>query len=436
MRKSFTQIFILFCFIFSLSFTYTNQIYASEWPQAPSIEAKTAIVIDADTGAILYSKDPHKVMYPASTTKILTALLACELSSLDESITMSESSINSLPWDASILGVKVGETLTMKDALYGLMLRSGNEIANAIAEHISGSVSNFSVLMNERAKTAGALNTNFNNPHGLYEDIHTTTAYDLAIITKDAIKNATFSEIWGTVSYDMAATNMANAYTIWNRHSMLVSSRAEYYKYALGGKTGYEELAGRVLVTHAKKNDLNLICVVMNTEFPYPDSELLMEYVFNNFKRVNIANEETRFTFTNTNFFYQLDNILGKKTSSIKADSTASIVIPSKVKLSDIDYSIEFVDDTKDNAIAYLSYKNNNDFLGGTKLFVTYESNTSNTDDTKDDVFTEDSSNYLNIDLNTLLMILTLLTFLFFMFLLIRVRRLRKKQKRKRRSYR
>ncbi len=273
----------------------TEIIYT--YPAPPNIVSAGAILMDADTGAILYEKDAYSQYYPASITKIMTCLLAIENLSLDQTITFESKIFEELPWDAALLGVKRGESLTVRDCLYGLMLRSGNEVAVALAIEIAGSEEAFGEMMTARAKEMGAKDTVFTNASGLHQDTHHTTPYDMAIIAREAIKNATFAEVWGTPYYTMPATDMSEAYNITNRHKMLTDITVEYYEYAKGGKTGYEDLAKRTLVTHAQKDGMSLICVIMLDEEGnyYKETEELMNYGFTNFKKVRVVDEENRF---------------------------------------------------------------------------------------------------------------------------------------------
>lgn len=325
-----------------------------EYPKGPSVTAGAAILMDADTGAILYEKDAYGVYYPASITKIMTCLLAIENLSLDQKITYTEDVFAQLPWDAALLGVERGEELTVKDCLYGLMLRSGNEVAVALAKEVSGSEEEFAVMMTERAKKAGALNTVFTNASGLYQDTHYTTAYDMAVITKEAIKNGVFCEVWGAESYTMSATNMNEAYDITNRHNMLVSTRSEYYKYAQGGKTGYEDLAKRTLVTHAKKDDMSLICVVLfdETAEAYIDTENILDYGFTNFRKARVIDEENR--FGNNGF--------------VGVAESAYITVPNDFLVSNLEYEVIYNEDNSNGNIANIKYSYDGHYLGSTVL--------------------------------------------------------------------
>jgi D-alanyl-D-alanine carboxypeptidase len=179
----------------------------NSWPQGPNVYAEAAIVMDASTGLILYEKNMNGAYYPASITKILSSLIIIENSSPGEVVTFSRDAVFNVELDSTRIGIDVGEQLTIQQCLYGILLESANEVTYAAAEHVAGSISAFSDMMNEKAKSLGALNSNFVNPHGLPDDNHYTTAYDMALITREAMKNETFRKITGTRTYQIPPTN-------------------------------------------------------------------------------------------------------------------------------------------------------------------------------------------------------------------------------------
>ena len=174
-----------------------------KWPTGPAVYAQSAIVMEADTGMILYAKDMEQKNYPASITKIMTALLALENCELNEEIEFSYHATHSIEYGSSSIARTEGEILTVEETLYGLMLSSANECANALAEHIAGSNEDFALLMNEKAKELGCVNTHFSNPSGLHDENHYTCAYDMALITKAALENEDFRRISGTDYYTL-----------------------------------------------------------------------------------------------------------------------------------------------------------------------------------------------------------------------------------------
>ncbi|MGI6114171.1 MAG: D-alanyl-D-alanine carboxypeptidase family protein [Mahellales bacterium] len=261
----------------------------------PVITDGAAILMDMKHGNILFEKDAHKRLYPASTTKILTAIIALERGNLADRVTATSSPVTQVGRGTSIIWLNEGEVLTLEQLLYGLMLPSGNDAAVAIAEHISGSIDEFVRLMNEKAKEIGAINSNFANPHGLHDDNHYTTAYDMAIIARYAMLNLPkFKEIVGTSYYSLPPTNKQEEERKWhNSNKMLHQSSKYYYEYATGIKTGYTSQAGNALVSSANKDGFELLAVVLNNKQHtiYPNTRALFEYGFFNYIEVNLIDK-------------------------------------------------------------------------------------------------------------------------------------------------
>lgn len=259
-------------------------IYAKE--AAPTVSADSAVLMDATTGTILFSKNMDDAYPPASTTKIMTALLTLENSKLDDIVTVGK---NPPYVDGSKIGLFQGEEISVKNLLYGMLLLSGNDCAEALAEHISGTASDFAELMNKRAKELGALDTNFVNPSGLYNENHKTSAKDLALIMQELIKHQEFREISSTFSYKIPPTNkhpeginLANENKLINKNSMY------YYEGADAGKTGYTVQSLHSYVATAVRNGQRLILALVhdkNKKF-FEDSKTLFNYGFNNFELV------------------------------------------------------------------------------------------------------------------------------------------------------
>lgn len=260
-----------------------NDYIVEECPvSAPDIVAEAAIIYDMDTGEVLYEKNADAKMYPASVTKIMTTMLACESGRLDEMIIFSER-CRQVPYDSSIYGVRVGESVTLRDSLYMLMLVSGNDVGVGIAEHLAANEAEFAALMTKRAKALGAKNTNFANSHGYHDENHYTTARDMMLITLKALENEDFVKVWQAAEYTVPKTNKVSyARKIEHTHRMLRKDSEQYYSYALGGKTGFHDDAGRCCVTTAKKDGRTLLCVTMksNKTNQYSDGEKLFEYCF------------------------------------------------------------------------------------------------------------------------------------------------------------
>lgn len=258
-----------------------NQTTESANAAQPEIQSEGAVLLDAATGTLLYSKNGETKYYPASITKLMTALLAAEKCSMSDTVTFSKSATTNLESGAVTLGLVEGDKLTVEQSLYGLMLKSANEVANGLAEHVSGSVGAFSALMNARAKELGCTNTNFVNPNGLNNAGHYTTPHDMALIARAAFQNDTVRKVTSTLTYQIPATKNASARTVSMGHKMLYSGDSRYYPGVIGGKTGYTSLAGNTLVTCAEKNGVRLIAVVMKSRSThYADTKALLDFGF------------------------------------------------------------------------------------------------------------------------------------------------------------
>lgn len=248
----------------------------------PEIAAQGAIIIDANTGQVLFEKNGYTQYYPASITKVMTALVVLEYCNLDEVVTFSKTATTNLESGSVSLGIVEGDKLTVEQALYGFILKSANEIGNGLAEHVAGTNVAFAELMNAKAKELGCLNTNFVNPHGLNDSNHKTTPYDMALILSAAMENETFCEINNTFNYQFPATKEYAARTISITHKMLdPDNTSYYYPGIIAGKTGYTSLAGNTLVTGVERDGIRLAAVVMKSSSThYTDTKALLDYGF------------------------------------------------------------------------------------------------------------------------------------------------------------
>ena len=236
--------------------------------------AQSAGVFSVEDEVVTYAQNIYQRMYPASTTKILTAYIALKYGNLDDVITVSNEAITSLMSGSSICGLKPGDSLTLDQALYGLMLCSGNDAANAIAEHISGSVEKFAELMNQEAAALGASQSHFVNAHGLPDENHYTTVRDMAIIAREAMKNDTFRKIVATS--DWKAQREESTYLTFHNKNKAISQ----FEGGNGIKIGYTKSSGRTLVASAQRGDRSMIAVVMSAPDWFNDAYRLMEYGF------------------------------------------------------------------------------------------------------------------------------------------------------------
>lgn len=255
---------------------------SAEAANAPEIASEGAVLYNATSGEFLYEKNANHQYYPASITKFMTALLVLENASQDDTVVFSSAATENLESGAVNLEVAKGDRIKVRDCLYGLMLKSANEVANGLAEHVSGSVPSFAKKMNRRAQELGCTNTNFVNPSGLNNAKHLSTPHDMALIAKACFDRADFRAIDRTVSYHFPATQKRpNGTDIVMGHRMISSGNADYYPGILGGKTGYTSAAGNTLVTCAERNGVRLIVVVMKShKTQYSDTRALLDYGF------------------------------------------------------------------------------------------------------------------------------------------------------------
>ncbi len=252
------------------------------------VSAESAILMDQETGRVLYEKNADNSTLIASITKILTAIIAIESGKLDEYVKISDNAIST---EGSSIYLKKDDKITLEDLVYGLMLRSGNDAAVAISEHVGSSQEGFAYLMNEKARWIGMTNSHFDNPHGLDSDTHFSTAYDMALLTKYAMENAVFREISGTSSYQSSARDYA-----WINKNKLLT---QLYEYSNGGKTGYTRAAGRTLVSTAEKNGQTLIVVTLNAPSDWQDHINLFEWGFEKFPLRKLQDKSTMTLQTN-----------------------------------------------------------------------------------------------------------------------------------------
>ncbi len=328
--------------IISFMLIYNTSLADTAWPNnVASIESNSAILIDADSKTLLYGKNIHEKAYPASITKILTALVILENCKLDEKITFSHTAVYNVEKGSSSAGYDEGDTLSVNDALHAMLLKSANEVANALAEHCSGSIEAFAKLMNKKAKELGAIESNFTNPSGLNDENHYTTAYDFALISAAAFKNQTLKEI-AQKSYYKLPPSKANpdGFMVFVHHAMLRKNSSNYYPYAIAGKTGYTSVAGNTLVTYASNSKLNLVCVVLGSKQKhYTDTRALLEFGFSNFKKVTPSDDDIPYlqTIKNLNIVNNKDNM----TNLIKK-SDDSITLPNFANINDTKSNISY----------------------------------------------------------------------------------------------
>lgn len=270
----------------------TNEI--ENWPTGPDILSNTGILMDADSGEILYDKGMNEARYPASITKIMTVMIALEHSSPEEEVTFTETGLVDM-WEGSNISMIAGETLTMEQCVNAIMIRSANEVANQVAEYIGGSVENFAEMMNQKAKDLGCTNTQFRNASGMPNEEHYTTAHDMALIFREALKNEDFRKIITTLYYSIPETEISGfERTMTPHHRLVLPDSPHFYEGCIGGKTGMTDASKNTLVTGVERNGTTYIAVVMRAESEQvaEDSIALFNYGFDNFEKLTIYGKE------------------------------------------------------------------------------------------------------------------------------------------------
>lgn len=349
---------------FMTPFTAKADVY---WPDGSNVNTPCVMVMEVNSGAVLYEKNADEVNYPASITKIMTTMLALEYCEMDEIVTFSDDAINLNQGDTSHIARDYGEQMTMEQCLYAVMLESANECAYAVAEHVGqklgGDYQTFIDLMNEKAKELGCTNTHFNNSNGLPDPDHWTSAHDMALIAAEAYQNETFQIIIGSRSYQIPPTNKHADITPLNNHHAMISyykTNKYLYEYCTGGKTGFTQAAGSTLVTFAEKDGLSLVCVVMrtNTTDQYLDTTNLFEYCFQNFQAFSVAENTGTGEEESEN-----KGIMNNHESYVDLNKEAYVVLPVTADFADVEMVLESTNLTG-NKIAQLQFTYGDHMVG------------------------------------------------------------------------
>ena len=344
----------------------SNEI--DNWPAGPQIGAQAAILMDANTGVILYSKNIHERLYPASTTKIMTALLAMENGSLDDMVEFSHEAVFSVPADGSNMGMDEGESITLEECLYGIMVASANEAANAAGEYVSGSIDDFVALMNKRAEEMGCTDTHFMNTNGLHDPEHYTSAYDLALISSYFFRNEMLCKVSNTDRHHFEPTpTQPDDFYKKNKHQLINGEIP--YDGILGGKTGYTDNSRQTLVTCAEQNGMRLVCVVLKEESPdqFTDTAELFDYGFQNFQVLNISENEKKYTIESTGFLQIGDDVFGSSKPILSIDTDSYVIIPNTVTFQDLDSEIDY-SLSDENRVAGIEYSYHGMYVGNAYL--------------------------------------------------------------------
>ena len=363
--------------IFTNTITFADVYVEEESFEVPEIQAESAILIDMKSGRALYKKNPNERLYPASTTKIMTAILALELGDLSDVVTADVASLAPITNEDSHMGILIGEELTMEQLINGMMVYSANDAANVIATHISGTSEHFVELMNKKAEELGATDTNFTNTYGIHDDNHYTSAEDLGKMARYAMQNPKFREIVAQKTYTIPPTNKYTTERNLPSTNLFIGTARTpkyYYSDVTGIKTGFTSNAGYCLVSSAEKDGTEVLCVVMkckNQEICYTDSKALLQYGFDNYKYQTLAAQGD--VVSDSKVYEAKDD----KRVGFTVKEDISALLPSGVSLEE---SVEVVIDLPDvikapikkgDTIGKISYNYKGDMIGHTDLIAT-----------------------------------------------------------------
>lgn len=339
------------------------------WIPGPQIEGESAVLMDMITGTILYSKNADKAQYPASITKIMTALLGSESLKATDKFAMSETAAHGITdTQSSSIYADTGEEFTVEQALMAVMLQSANEMTLAIAEQTSGSVKKFVELMNLKARQLGCTNTHFNNPNGLPDEKHYTTANDMSKIARAAWFNPAFRKYCTTGYYEIPATNKFSETRYLLNHHKMMNGQAYAYDGVFGGKTGYTEAAGNTLVTFARRGNMYLVSVVMQSiNGAYSDTKSLLDYGFNNFSRSAInAKKEICFSCLPAEKYLIKDY---RKCVLFYSMKTPSVALPNDADTASVKKSYSIQKNPADRPLLTINYTFNGHQVGTARYY-------------------------------------------------------------------
>ncbi len=404
----------------------------------PTLKSEDAIVMDADSGKILFSQNSDTKHYPASCTKILTAILGIENGNLADTVTMSHDAIFGIDRNSSHIALDVDEQLTLEQLLYGMLVASANDCAMGVAEYIGGTFDNFYQMMNDKAKELGATSSHFSNPHGLFDEEHYTTAHDLAVIMSYCIKNETFKKIIGTKQYSIPPTNKQTETRIFNTTNLMLSGNEFAYSGMVGGKTGWIDESKNNLVTYTTRNNMNIVVVVMGSDtkaIACEDTTALLDYTFGTFKEYTFSSDDYS---VNT---LEVDN-LGKLI--VYTASEFSTVVDKQYAAKDVTYKTEAFTDlslplSKDTQVGKLIVYGGNEEIGSLPIYTKYDISVP---ETQESPKTSSASSFFKNVLNVLKVIFIIAVIVIGLFLILviflvmrkkiyRIKKHRKHRKRK-----
>ena len=353
--------FLLACQLFVLT-AYGKP----DWPRDTGVQAEAGIVVDMDSGAVLFGQNIHLPYPPASITKLLTALVVLEHCQLDETVEFSETAVNSVESDSgNKLGSVAGDRLSVEDCLYGMLLESSNQAANALAEHTAGSIPDFVEMMNEKIAQLGCTESHFDNPSGLNGDTQYVSAYDMAIIARAAFSNEELLTISSTLSRKLAGTtNYPGGITVENENRLIKPDDELYYPSAKAGKTGYLIAAGNTLVTYGEENGRRLVSVILKGQPRqyFMDARTLMEFGFRDFKNIAPAESEGRYVTGEEVLHLDRGDFACQ---DLMIDPAAVITLPNGASLEDADVTLDALPaEYPERAVGQLTYTYNDRVIG------------------------------------------------------------------------
>lgn len=360
--------FIFLCLIMVLTLSTITAFAKPDWPTDTGVQSEAGIVMDMDSGAVIFAQNIHEQMIPASITKLLTALVVIEhCHNLEAPVTFSHDAVyNVEDGSGNKLNLEEGDVLSVKDCLYAMLLQSSNQSANALAEYIGGSRSAFVDMMNRKVAELGCRESHFANPSGLNDDSQRTSAYDMALIARAAYRNSTLLTISSTKKHTIPPTaNNPGGRTFSIEHKLLDKDSGDYYPDAIAGKTGYTSKAGQTLVTYAKRGDRGQIAVTLKStkKTHYSDTRTILDFGFANFRNVNVADNEIGYVTGNTPV------TIGAETyqpSELYINKEAVITLPKDAQFMDAhrELATDVGKDSPEGAVASLSYTYNDRRIG------------------------------------------------------------------------
>lgn len=348
-----------------------------DWPADTGVQSEAGIVMDMDSGAVLFAQNIHVQLPPASITKLLTALVVAEHASMDEQVTFSHDAVyNVESGSGNKLGLEEGDVLSVKDSLSVMLLQSSNQAANALAEHVAGSREAFADMMNEKAEALGCRESNFENPSGLNDEAQLTSAYDMALIGAAAFSDPEILEICSAKKATLPPTKKNPEGRTYSLEHKLVVTEDEtseyYYPEAVAGKTGYTSLAGQTLVTYAVKDDRRQVAVTLKStqKTHYSDTKTILDFGFKRFKNVNVAENETHYI---TGEEPVEINGVSYLPSELYLDDTAVITLPNDAEFGDADQYLqtEIPENHPKGAVGRIIYSYNDRQIGVAWLYTT-----------------------------------------------------------------